>query len=87
LRMLCSSFSAIVEGVSGVMGGIEMGIRRLGEGIGDVIAVLVIVVFGGGSLGLGEVRRDRFGAGWDLAGYDLGGVHDIPLPSKHRCRI
>jgi hypothetical protein len=84
--MLCSSFSAIVEGVSGVSGGIEMVMRRLGEGSGNVGAVVVIVVFGGGSLGGGEVRRDGFGAGWCLAGNDLGGLHDIP-PSKHRCRI
>ena len=85
--MLCSSFSAMVEGVSGVTGGIEMGMRRLGEESGDFEAVLVIVVFGGGSLGGGEVRRDGFGAGWCLAGNDLSGVHDIPPPSKHRCRI
>jgi hypothetical protein len=54
--MLCSSFSAMVEGDSGKAGGIEVWLEMLDGGGGDVGA-LDAMVSGGGSLGGGEVRR------------------------------
>lgn len=62
-----------------------------GAGCGGVVGVVVVVFgAGGGSSGGGEVReagaRAGFGAGC-LAGNERGGLHDIPPPSKHRCRM
>jgi hypothetical protein len=55
--MLCSSFSAMIEGDSGKAGGTEVGLEVLDWGGGDVGALDAMVVSGGGSLGGGEVRR------------------------------